>query len=201
MIDDGAAAGHVIVEVKLGGLGPGVAVCAQVKVAICEVACGTQVRPIAGELAPTVAGALIVRAPPEVTVNAAVPAGIVQASATEAVAIPAVATLTGTEPVPPVSVAFVSGLIVGAVGTGATNSVSAALLPGTLRTRAPAEDSRRLTEVPANAAEVVNESVPRAPAGLVGQAFPKSAQINSTYELVAASASPFSASASTPLSP
>ena len=119
VIDAAAAAGHVMIDVKLGGLGPGVAVCAQVKVAVCEVACGTQVRPIAGALAPSVAGAAMLRVPPLATANDAVPAGIVQESASDAVPEPAVATVTGTVPDPAVSVADAPIVAVGAVFTGA----------------------------------------------------------------------------------
>ena len=110
----------MIVDVKLGGLGPGVAVCAQVKVAVCEVACGTQVRPIAGALAPSVAGAAMLRVPPLATANDAVPAGIVQASASDAVPEPAVATVTGTVPDPEASVADAPIVAVGAVFTTTT---------------------------------------------------------------------------------
>ena len=194
-------AGQVIVAVKAAGLGPGVATCAQLSVAVCAAACGVQVNPMAGGLAPTVAGAAMVRVPPEATAKAAVPAGIVQVRPSDAAAIPAVATFTGTEPAPPVKVVPTSGLAVGAVGTGATKSAKAAAVPGTPRISVPVADSRRFTDVPANAAVVVNETVASVPAALVGQAAPKSVQTNSTYESVTAFASPFSESGSKPLSP
>ena len=116
-------AGQVMVAVKAAGLGPGVAVCAQLNVAVCSDACGVQLSPIAGGLAPTVAGAVIVRVPPLVTAKAAVPGGMVQAKPSEPVAMPAVATFTDTAPVPPSKFVPVSGLTVGAVGTGATAAV------------------------------------------------------------------------------
>ena len=88
----------------------------QLSVAFTAAACGVQLKPMAGALAPTVAGALIVRfAPPEIA-NEAVPAGIVHAKAILAVATPVVATVTVAVPVPPVSVtAAGKALSVGAV--------------------------------------------------------------------------------------
>ena len=136
----------MIVDVKLGGLGPGVAVCAHVKVAVCEVACGVQVRPIAGEFTPTVAGALIVRLPPLATANDAVPAGIVQTSPNEPVPAPGVATVTGTVPVPAVSCAVAAMVAVGAVfvtialvnvsdGNGFASTLGFAQVPASPSTR------------------------------------------------------------------
>ena len=87
----------------------------QLSVAVVALACGVQLKPMAGAFAPTVAGALMVRFAPAVMANAAVPAGIVHANATLAVATPAVATVTAAVPVPPVSVTAVgNGLSVGA---------------------------------------------------------------------------------------
>ena len=95
----------------------GVSICAQLRVTVVAAACGVQLKPIAGALAPTVAGATIVRFAPAVIAKAAVPVGIVQAKATLAVATPAVATVTAAVPVPPVRVtAAGNGLSVGATG-------------------------------------------------------------------------------------
>lgn len=95
----------------------GVSVCAQLRVAVVTAACGVQLKPMAGAFAPSVAGALIVRFAPAVIAKAAVPAGIVQAKATLAVATPVVATVTAAVPVPPVRVtAAGSALSVGATG-------------------------------------------------------------------------------------
>ena len=89
----------------------------QLSVAVVALACGVQLKPIAGAFAPTVAGALTVRFAPVVIANAAVPAGMVHANATLAVATPAVATVTAAVPAPPVSVtAAGNGLSVGATG-------------------------------------------------------------------------------------
>ena len=112
------AAGQVIVEVNGASAAPaGVSVCVQLSVAVVALACGVQLKPMAGAFAPTVAGALMVRFAPAVMANAAVPAGIVHANATLAVATPAVATVTAAVPVPPVSVTAVgNGLSVGATG-------------------------------------------------------------------------------------
>ena len=108
------AAGQVIVEVNGGKAAPaGVSVCAQLSVEVVAATCGVQLKPIAGAFAPTVAGALIVRFAPAVIANAAVPAGIVQANATLAVATPAVATVTAAVPAPPVRVTAGSALSVG----------------------------------------------------------------------------------------
>ena len=107
-----------MVEVNAGNAAPaGVSVCAQLSVDVVAATCGVQLKPMAGAFAPTVAGALIVRFAPAVIANAALPAGIVQAKATLAVATPAVATVTGNVPVPPVSVtANGNALSVGATG-------------------------------------------------------------------------------------
>ena len=76
----------------------------QVSVDVVDAAWGVQLKPIGGAFTPTVAGAFMVRFAPPVIANVAVPLGIVQASATLAVAFPAVATVTAAVPVPPVSV-------------------------------------------------------------------------------------------------
>ena len=112
------AAGQVIVEVNAGNAAPaGVSVCAQLSVDVVAATCGVQLKPMAGAFAPTVAGALIVRFAPAVIAKAAVPAGMLHANATLAVATPAVATVTAAVPVPPVSVtAAGNGLSVGATG-------------------------------------------------------------------------------------
>lgn len=119
------AAGQVIAEVSEVSAPPGVAVCVQVNVAITAPDnCGTHDNPTAGAFAPTVAGAVIVRVPPVVTKKLEAPvAGIVQPSANDAVATPAVATVTGTVPVPPVRVVGASALTVGAAGVGAAGQV------------------------------------------------------------------------------
>jgi hypothetical protein len=106
-----------MVEVKAGNAAPaGVSVCVQLSVEVVAATCGVQLRPMAGAFAPSVAGALMVRFAPAVMANAAVPAGIVQARATLAVATPAVATVTAAVPVPPVKVTAGNALIVGATG-------------------------------------------------------------------------------------
>lgn len=112
----GGSAGQVIVEVSAGKAAPaGIAVCAQLSVDVATATCGVQLRPMAGALAPTVAGALMVRFAFAVIANVAVPAGIVHARATLAVATPAVATVTTALPVPPLRVTSGSALRVGAV--------------------------------------------------------------------------------------
>ena len=115
-------------DVRLGSDPGGFVVWLQLSVAFSVVACGVQLRPIAGALAPTVAGALIVRLAPVVTAKEAAPAGIVQAKLTKAVGAPAVATVTATVPVPPVSVALVgSALSVGAVCANAQDVARASM--------------------------------------------------------------------------
>ena len=111
-------AGHVTMEVNGANAAPaGVSVCVQLSVAVVALACGVQLKPIAGALAPTVAGALTVRFAPAVIANATVLAGIVHANTTLAVATPAVATVTVALPVPPMSVTVAgNGLSVGATG-------------------------------------------------------------------------------------
>ena len=130
------AAGHVIVDVNAGNAAPaGFAVWPQLRVDVVDAACGVQLKPIVGAFAPTVAGALTVRFAPAVITNAAVPAGIVQASETLAVATPLVATVTAAVPVPPVKVtAAGSALRVGAawplmVPFWVTHEPSGSLLP------------------------------------------------------------------------
>ncbi len=146
------AAGQVIVEVNGASATPaGVSVCVQLSVDVVTAACGVQLRPIAGAFAPRVAGALIVRFAPTVIANAAVPAGIVQASATLAVATPAVATVTAAVPVPPVNVTAGSALSVG--GTGATVAAGQ-VKPQTRETAAPAVSVQVNVAVPAVAARV-----------------------------------------------
>ena len=112
------AAGQVMTEVNAGNAAPaGVSVCAQLRVAVIAAVCGVQLNPMAGAFAPRVAGALIVRLAPVGIANAAAPAGIVQASATLAVATPAVATETAAVPVPATNVtAAGNALSVGATG-------------------------------------------------------------------------------------
>ncbi len=108
----------------------------QLNVDVVTAACGVQLRPIAGAFAPSVAGALIVRFAPTVIANAAVPAGIVQASATLAVATPAVATVIVAVPAPPVSVTA-AGKALSVGGTGGTVAAGQ-VKPQTRETGAPA---------------------------------------------------------------
>ena len=79
-----------------------------------------QLKPIAGALAPTVAGAAMVRLAPAVIANATVPGAMVQAKATLETGVPVVATVTATVPAPPNKVtAAGKGLSVGGVfGSG-----------------------------------------------------------------------------------
>ncbi len=117
IVGTGGAAGQVIVEVSVGSDAAGIAVCTQLSVDVVTAAWGVQLKAIAGAFAPTVAGALIVRFAPAVIANAEVPVGIVHASATLAVATPAVATVTAAVPAPPASVTEAgNGLSVGATG-------------------------------------------------------------------------------------
>ena len=124
-------------EVNAGNAAPaGVSVCVQLSVEVAIAACGVQLKPIAGALAPKAAGASIMRfAPPEIA-NEAAPAGIVQAKATLAVATPAVATLTAAVPVPPTSVTAAGS----ALSVGATAAAVAAgqVKPQTRDSGAPA---------------------------------------------------------------
>lgn len=107
----------MIVEVNALNAAAGVGVCAQDSVELVIAACGTQLITMSGAFMPSAAGALIVRFAFAVIAKLAEPAGNVHASATLAVATPAVATLTAAEPVPPVSVtAAGKGLNVGATG-------------------------------------------------------------------------------------
>lgn len=119
------ATGQVMAAVSDASTPPGVAVCVQVNVAMTGPDnCGTHDNPTAGAFAPTVAGAVSVRAPPVVTKKLEAPVtGIVQPSASDAVATPAVATVTGTVPAPPVRVVAASALTVGATGVGAAGQV------------------------------------------------------------------------------
>ena len=121
------AIGQVIAAVSGVSTPPGLAVCVQVNVAVTAPDnCGTHDNPTAGAFAPTVAGAVMVRVPPpEVTKKLEAPvAGIEQPPITTfAVATPAVATATGTVPVPPVRVVAGSALSVGAAGGGAAGQV------------------------------------------------------------------------------
>ena len=117
IVGEPAAAGQVITDVNGGRAAAGVGVCVHDSVAVVTALCGTQLKPIAGAFAPIVAGALMVRLAPAVIANAAVPAGIVHAKATLAVATPAVATVTAAVPVPAMSVTVAGkGLSVGATG-------------------------------------------------------------------------------------
>ena len=158
MGETGGAAGQVIVDVSAGNAAPaGVSVCAQLSVEVVAATCGVQLRPIAGAFAPRVAGALMLRFAPAVIINAAVPSGIVQLSATLAVATPAVATVTDAAPVPPVSVtAAGKGLSVGA--TGATVAAGQ-VKPQTRETAAPAVSVQVKVAVPAVAARVQPKSI------------------------------------------
>ena len=84
-----------------------------------------QLKPIAGALAPTVAGAAMVRLAPAVIANATVPGAMVQAKATLETAVPVVATVTATVPAPPNKVtAAGKGLSVGGVLTGGPAATS-----------------------------------------------------------------------------
>ena len=143
----------MMVDVNAGNAAPaGVSVCAQLSVALTAAACGVQLKPMAGAFAPSAAGALIVRFAPLVIANEAVPAGIVQAKATLAVATPAVATGTAAVPVPPVSVtAAGSALSVG--GTGAAVAAGQ-VKPQTRDTGAPAFSVHVNVAVPAVAARL-----------------------------------------------
>ncbi len=134
----------------------GVSVCVQLSVDVATAACGVQLKPIAGALAPRGAGAAIVRFAPVVIANAAVPVGIVQARATLAVATPTVATLTAAVPVPPVSVtAAGNGLRVGATGV----TVPAGQVKPQLRDAPTPEMLGGGGGVPANSVQV-NSAVP-----------------------------------------
>ena len=123
-------AGQLTVEVSGGSAAAGVGVCAQVSVAETSTGPGTQLRPIAGALAPKTAGPVMVRFAPAVIANADTPvAGMVHANPKLPPALPAVATLTGTEPTPPVKVTgVVSALTVGAKTGGAPPTVTVPLL-------------------------------------------------------------------------
>ena len=147
----------MIVAVNGGNAAPaGVSVCAQLNVEVVAAACGVQLSPMAGGFAPTVAGALIVRFAPAVIANAAVPAEIVQANATLAVATPAVATVTAAVPVPPVSVTAGSALKVGATGA----AVAAGQVKPQTRETAPLAVSVQVkVAVPAVAARVQPKSI------------------------------------------
>ena len=134
----------------------GVSVCAQLSVDVVAATCGVQLRPMAGAFAPRVAGALMLRFAPAVIANAAVPTGIVQASATLAVATPAVATVTVAVPVPPVSVTAGRALKVGA--TGATVAAGQ-VKPQTRGTAAAAVSVQVNVAVPAVAARVQPKSI------------------------------------------
>ena len=109
---------QLTVEVRGARTPPGVAVCVQVSVAETNATPGTQLKPIAGALAPKAAGPVMVRFAPPVIANAEAPvAGMVHANAKLPPAVPAVATKTGTEPTPPVkATGVVSGPTVGAAG-------------------------------------------------------------------------------------
>ena len=111
-----------------------------------------QLKPIAGALAPNVAGAVIVRLAPVVMAKAAVPAGIVQAKATLAFATPAVATVTVAVPVPPFKVTAAGN----APSVGATGAIVPAgqVKPHTRDTAAPAVSVQVKVAVPAVAARV-----------------------------------------------
>ena len=126
MVAEGMA-GQLTVEVSGGSAAAGVGVCTQVSVAGTSAGPGTQLRPIAGALAPKAAGPVMVRFAPAVIANADAPvAGMVHANPKLPPAVPAVATFTGTEPTPPVKVTgVVSGLTVGASTGGSPPIVTA----------------------------------------------------------------------------
>ena len=154
MGDTGAIAGQVIVAVSGASAAAGIAVCAHDNVEVVIAACGVQLIAMAGALAPSAAGALMVRLAFAVIAKFAVPAGKVHARATLAVATPAEATVTVAEPVPPVSVTAGSALSVGAAG--------AALAAGQVRpqTRGVAAPSVHVrVAVPAVAARVQPKSI------------------------------------------
>ena len=155
-----AAAGQVIVDVKAGNAAPaGVSVWVQLSVDVAAATCGVQLKPIAGAFAPTVAGALMVRFAPAVIAKAAVPAGIVQARATLAVATPAVATVTAAVPVPPAKVTAAGrALSVGATGVTVP---AGQVKPQTRDTGAPAPavSVQVKVAVPAVAARVQPKSI------------------------------------------
>ena len=142
-----------MVDVNAGNAAPaGVSVCVQLSVAVAAATCGVQLKPIAGAFAPKVAGALIVRLAPVVMANAAAPAGIVQAKATLALAMPAVATVTAAVPTPAVSVtAAGKALSVGATGVTVP---AGQVKPHTRDTAAPAFSVQVKVAVPAVAARV-----------------------------------------------
>ena len=147
----------MIVEVNAGNTAAGFGVCAQDKVEVVIAACGTQLIVMSGAFVPSAAGALMVRLAFAVIAKFAVPTGKVQASATLAVATPAVATVTDAAPVPPVSVtAAGKGLSVGA--TGATVAAGQ-VKPQTRGTAAPAVSVQVKVAVPAVAARVQPRSI------------------------------------------
>ena len=144
----------MIVEVNAGNAAVGFGVCAQDKVEVVIVACGTQLIVMSGAFTPSAAGALMVRLAFAVIAKFAVPAGKVHARATLAVATPAEATVTVADPVPPMSVTAGSALSVGAAG--------AALAAGQVRpqTRGVAAPSVHVkVAVPAVAARVQPKSI------------------------------------------
>ena len=134
-----APCGQNTVEVSGGKAAPaGVSVCVQVSVTPTCDPPGIQLKPIAGGFAPTAAGALMVRLAPVVMANATVLGGIVQANATLAFAMPAVATVTVAvpRPVDGSRVTFAgSALSVGATGVAVP---AGQVKPQTRDTGAPA---------------------------------------------------------------
>ena len=132
-----ALAGQVTVDVNAGSAAPaGVAVCAQLSVAVAMAACGMHLMPIAGAFAPKAAGASILRFAPTEIAKAAAPAGIVQAKATFAVATPAVCTVTVAVPVPPVNVIAAAKAL--SVGATAATVAAGQVKPQTRDAGAPA---------------------------------------------------------------
>ena len=142
---------QVTVEVSGASTPAGVGVCAQLRVAVTAAGPGTQLKPIAGALAPNAAGPTIVRFAPVVIANADAPVGgMVQANAKLPPAVPAVVTVTAKVPVP----ATVN--VAGIVAVGATGATVAAgqVKPHTRDTGAPAFSLQVNVAVPAVAARV-----------------------------------------------
>ena len=109
---------QVTVEVNAGNAAPaGVAVCAHETVAVVTAAPGEQLTPMSGVLAPSAAGAVMVRFAPAVMAKADAPAGTVQANAKLPGAVPADATVTGIVAVPAIKVAVAAIVAVGATPT------------------------------------------------------------------------------------
>jgi len=149
--------GQLTIEVSGASTLAGTVVCAQDSVAMTAAAPGTQLRPIAGAFAPSVAGAVMVRFAPAVIANAEAPVGgMVQASAKLPPAVPAVVTVTATVPTPPIIVDVAA--IVAVTGTPATVAAGQ-VKPQTRDTGAPAFSVHVKVAVPAVAARVQPKSI------------------------------------------